>query len=51
MRFNELWEGIEVMDRDGKIVGTSLIAAKMVSRVVLTVGNVLQIASMPSLWL
>ena len=30
MRFNELWEGIEVMDRNGKTVGTSLIAAKMV---------------------
>ncbi|XP_072026772.1 sideroflexin-5-like [Amphiura filiformis] len=32
MRFSELWEGIEVMDRDGKTVGTSLIAAKMALR-------------------
>lgn len=29
MRFNELWDGIEVQDKDGNTVGTSRIAAKM----------------------
>lgn len=28
MRFNELWEGIEVMDENEKVIGTSKVAAK-----------------------